>query len=104
MGGLTGAAVKPVILRMVYQCARAVALPVIGCGGIATVEDVVEYMLAGATAVQVGTANFIHPTTTIDVIEALPGLLERHGLVAAARLTGAVRADEAADPLWAAVG
>ncbi len=104
MGGLTGAAVKPVILRMVYQCARAVALPVIGCGGIATVEDVVEYMLAGATAVQVGTANFIHPTTTIDIIEALPALLERHGLVAAARLTGAVRADEAADPLWAAVG
>jgi dihydroorotate dehydrogenase (NAD+) catalytic subunit len=104
MGGLTGAAVKPVILRMVYQCARAVALPVIGCGGIGTVEDAVEYMLAGATAVQVGTANFIHPTAMIDIIEALPGFLERHGLAAAARLTGAVRADEAADPLWAAVG
>jgi hypothetical protein len=52
----------------------------------------------------VGTANFIHPTAMIDIIEALPGFLERHGLAAAARLTGAVRADEAADPLWAAVG
>jgi len=104
MGGLTGAAVKPVILRMVYQCARAVKLPVIGCGGIFTVEDAVEYMLAGATAVQVGTANFIHPTTTIDIIDALPKFLARHGLVAAERLIGAVRVDDAADPLWATAG
>ena len=104
MGGLTGAAVKPVILRMVYQCARAVALPVIGCGGIFSVEDAVEYMLAGATAVQVGTANFIHPTTMIDIIDALPKFLARHGLIAANRLTGAVRADDAADPLWATAG
>jgi dihydroorotate dehydrogenase (NAD+) catalytic subunit len=68
--GLTGATVKPVILRMVYQCARAVTLPVVGCGGIFSVEDAVEYMLAGAAAVQVGTANFIHPTTMIDIIPA----------------------------------
>ena len=104
MGGLTGAAVKPVILRMVYQCARAVSLPVIGCGGIFTVEDAVEYMLAGATAVQVGTANFIHPTTMIEIIDALPKFLARHGLVAADRLIGAVRTSEAADPLWATAG
>jgi len=104
MGGLTGAAVKPVILRMVYQCAHAVKLPVIGCGGIFSVEDAVEYMLAGATAVQVGTANFVHPTTMIDIIEALPRFLARHGLNAASQLTGAVRTDDAADPLWAAAG
>jgi hypothetical protein len=96
--------VKPVILRMVYQCARAVTLPVVGCGGIFSVEDAVEYMLASAAAVQVGTANFIHPTTMIDIIDALPRFLARHGLVAASRLTGAVRADEAADPLWATAG
>jgi len=104
MGGLTGSAVKPVILRMVYQCARAVSLPVIGCGGIFTVEDAVEYMLAGATAVQVGTANFIHPTTMIEIIDALPKFLAHHGLVAADRLIGAVRTSEAADPLWATAG
>lgn len=104
MGGLTGPAVKPVILRMVYQCARAVGLPVIGCGGISGIEDAVEYMLAGATAVQVGTVNFIHPNRMIEIIEALPDFLRRHGLARAADLTGAVQQVEAADPLWAAVG
>ena len=104
MGGVTGPAVKPVILRMVYQCAQAVTIPVIGCGGIGTLEDAVEYLLAGASAVQVGTANFIHPTAMIDIIDALPGFLRRHGLARVADLTGAVRVTEAVDPLWAAVG
>ena len=104
MGGLTGAAVKPVILRMVYQCARAVGLPIIGSGGVSGIEDAVEYMLAGAAAVQVGTVNFIHPTRMIEIIDALPNFLQRHGLARAADLTGAMRAPEAADPLWAAVG
>jgi dihydroorotate dehydrogenase (NAD+) catalytic subunit len=104
MGGLTGAAVKPVILRMVYQCARAVSVPIIGCGGVSTVEDAVEYMLAGATAVQVGTASFIQPTTMIDIIDALPGFLSRHGLSRVTDLTGAVKDTEAVDPAWAAVG
>lgn len=104
MGGLTGPAVKPVILRMVYQCARAVRLPVIGCGGISGIEDAVEYMLAGASAVQVGTANFVYPTRMIEIIDAFPGFLRRHGLTRAADLTGAMKASEAADPLWAAVG
>lgn len=104
MGGVTGPAVKPVILRMVYQCARAVSVPLIGCGGIATVEDAVEYMLAGATAVQVGTASFVHPTAMIDIIGAMPGFLRSRGLSRAADLTGAVRAAEAADPLWQAAG
>lgn len=104
MGGVTGPAVKPVILRMVYQCARAVGLPVIGCGGISQVDDVVEYLLAGATAVQVGTASFVQPTAMIDIIDALPGFIERLGLSRAADLIGAVRVDEAADPLWQMAG
>lgn len=104
MGGLTGPAVKPVILRMVYQCARAVGLPVIGCGGISDVNDAVEYMLAGATAVQVGTVSFIHPGRMIEIIDALPEFLRRHGLARAADLTGAAREAEVTDPLWAAVG
>ncbi|TAK47282.1 MAG: dihydroorotate dehydrogenase [Xanthobacteraceae bacterium] len=104
MGGVTGAAMKPVILRMVYQCAQAVPLPIIGCGGISSINDAVEYMLAGATAVQVGTANFIHPTTMIDIIDALPEFLRRHGLTRVTDLIGTMRANEAADPSWAAVG
>ena len=104
MGGVTGPAVRPVILRMVYQCARAVRLPIIGCGGVSDVNDAVEYMLAGATAVQVGTISFIHPTRMVEIIDALPKFLRRHGLGRAADLTGALRGAEAADPLWAAVG
>jgi dihydroorotate dehydrogenase (NAD+) catalytic subunit len=104
IGGLTGPAVKPVLVRMVFQCARAVSVPVIGCGGIASVEDAVEYMLAGATAVQVGTASFIHPKIMVDIIDALPDFLRSQGLTRAAELTGAVRVDEAADPLWHAAG
>ena len=90
MGGLTGPATKPVILRMVYQCARAVSTPIIGCGGIATVADVVEYMLAGATAIQVGTANFIHPDAMIHIIDGLPEFCEQQGLERVADLTGAL--------------
>lgn len=104
MGGITGAAMKPVILRMVYQCWRAVKLPIIGCGGISNLEDAVEYMLAGATAVQVGTASFIHPTTMIEIIDALPGYLARQGLDNVAALTGGVRVKDAVDPLWQMAG
>src|SRR4029077_1093247 len=67
MGGLTGPATKPVILRMVYQCAQAVRIPIIGCGGVSTALDAVEYMLAGATAVQVGTASFLSAGTMLRV-------------------------------------
>ena len=66
MGGLSGPAIKPIVLRQVYQCARAVRVPIIGCGGIATAADAAEYMLAGATAVQVGTATFLQPGAMID--------------------------------------
>lgn len=71
MGGYSGPAIKPINLRMTYQCAKHIAIPVIGCGGIATLDDVIEYMLAGATAVQVGTANFIEPTVMSDLIQQL---------------------------------
>ena len=91
MGGLTGPATKPVILRMAYQCARAVSIPIIGCGGIATVADAVEYMLAGATAVQIGTANFIHPDSMIRIIDGLPEFCHQQGLSRVADLTGALK-------------
>ena len=71
VGGLSGPAIKPVALRMVWQAAQAVKIPVIGVGGITTWEDVVEFMLAGASAVQVGTANFVDPEATIKIIEGL---------------------------------
>ena len=66
MGGLSGPAIKPIVLRQVFQCAKAVKIPIIGCGGISTAEDAVEYMLAGATAVQVGTATFLQPAAMIE--------------------------------------
>lgn len=78
-GGLSGAAVKPVALRMVWQVAKAVKVPVIGMGGIMSATDAVEFMLAGATAVQVGTGNFIDPTLTIKVLEGIEDYCQRHG-------------------------
>jgi dihydroorotate dehydrogenase (NAD+) catalytic subunit len=91
MGGLSGPAVKPIIVRMTYQCAKAVRIPVIGCGGIATAADAVEYMLAGASAVQVGTATFVRPTAMLTVIDGLVSFCQRKGLAHVADLTGAVR-------------
>lgn len=94
MGGLSGPAIKPIIVRMVYQCARAVRIPVIGCGGIMTAEDAVEYLLAGAAAVQVGTASFLHPRAMIDVIEGLERYCEAHEIARVAELTAAVVVDD----------
>jgi dihydroorotate dehydrogenase (NAD+) catalytic subunit len=94
MGGLSGPAVKPIILRMVYQCARAVKIPIIGCGGIMTAEDAVEYLLAGAAALQVGTATFLHPRAMIDVIEGLERYCAAHSISRVAELTSAVVVDE----------
>ncbi len=71
IGGLSGPAIKPVALRMVYQVAQAVSIPVIGVGGIESAEDIVEFMLAGATAVQIGTANFVNPRASEDAVEGL---------------------------------
>jgi dihydroorotate dehydrogenase (NAD+) catalytic subunit len=104
MGGLSGPAIKPIIVRQVYQCARAVGIPVIGCGGIATAEDAAEYMLAGASAVQVGTATFVQPAAMMAVIEGLARFCERHDLKRVADLTGAIRNEEVdeADLAWVA--
>lgn len=78
-GGLSGAAVKPVALRMVYQVAHAVQIPVIGLGGIMSATDAVEFILAGASAVEIGTANFIDPAITVKVAQGINAYLERHG-------------------------
>lgn len=79
-GGLSGPAVKPVAVRMVYQTANAVKIPIIGMGGIASAEDAIEFILAGATAVSVGTANFNNPNTTIEVIEGIEDYMRRHNV------------------------
>ena len=92
-GGLTGPALKPVLLRMCYQVCQAVSIPVIGCGGIATADDAIEYMMVGASAVQVGTVNFVHPTAMIDIIDGIEAFCRRKGLARAADLTGAMRTD-----------
>ena len=78
-GGLSGPAIKPIALRMVWQVANAVKIPVIGIGGISNARDAVEFLLVGASAVQVGTANFVDPLATIKIIKGLEDYLERHG-------------------------
>ncbi|MBR4803627.1 MAG: nitronate monooxygenase, partial [Bacteroidales bacterium] len=78
--GLSGPAVKPVAVRMVWQVAKAVKIPVIGLGGIASANDALEFLMAGATAVQIGTANFLDPTVTIKVIDGLQDYLNRHNI------------------------
>lgn len=97
MGGLSGPSLKPITLRMAYQCAKVVEIPVIGCGGISTVEDVVEYLIAGASAVQVGTATFINPTAMPQIIRDLKSYMTRHGIADLSRLIGSVRDDDAAN-------
>jgi dihydroorotate dehydrogenase (NAD+) catalytic subunit len=94
MGGLSGPAIKPIVLRQVYQCARTVKIPVIGCGGISTTEDAIEYMLAGAAAVQVGTATFIQPAAMINIIDGITKFCERREIPRVADLIGAVLTEE----------
>lgn len=91
-GGLSGPAIRPITLRMVYQCARAVKIPVIGLGGIAAAEDAVEYFLAGASAIQVGTANFHDPKAPLNVLNGLSRFLEKRGLSSVRDLVGKVKA------------
>lgn len=79
-GGLSGPCVKPVALRMVWQVARAVNIPIVGLGGIMNAADAIEFLMAGATAVEIGTANFIDPTTTIRVIDGMNEWLDNHGV------------------------
>jgi dihydroorotate dehydrogenase (NAD+) catalytic subunit len=90
-GGLSGPAIRPITLRMVYQCARAVRVPIIGLGGIATAEDAVEYFLAGASAIQVGTANFHDPKAPINVLNGLEKFLKKKGLSSMHDLIGQMK-------------
>ena len=78
-GGLSGPAVKPVALRMVWQVAHAIGIPVVGLGGIATAVDALEFLMAGASAVEIGTANFLDPTTTVKVVDGINAWLDSHG-------------------------
>ncbi len=89
-GGLSGACVKPIALRMVWQVARAVKIPVIGLGGISSAQDAIEFMLAGATAIQIGTANFIDPAITVKVANGIDEYLTRHGYRSVAEIIGAL--------------
>jgi dihydroorotate dehydrogenase (NAD+) catalytic subunit len=91
-GGLSGPCVKPIALRMVWQVANAVKIPVIGMGGIMNATDAIEFMLAGASAIQIGTANFIDPTVTIKVIDGIDEYLNRHGCKSVHEIIGAMRA------------
>lgn len=87
-GGMSGAAVKPIALRMVWQVAQAVKIPVIGLGGIMNWRDAVEFLLAGATAIQIGTANFIDPAITVKVAEGINDYLDRHGFSSVEEIIG----------------
>lgn len=90
-GGMSGPAVKPVAVRMVYQVANAVKLPIIGMGGIATAEDALEFIMAGATAVSVGTANFYNPYATVEIAEGIERYMEKHQVEDIRELIGCVK-------------
>ena len=90
-GGMSGPAIKPVAVRMVYQVANAVDVPIIGMGGISTAEDALEFIMAGATAVSVGTANFINPATTLEVVDGIKTYMERHQINDINELIGCVK-------------
>lgn len=89
-GGLSGPAVKPVALRMVWQVAKAVKIPVVGLGGIMTAEDAIEFLMAGATAIEIGTANFIDPAVTIKVRDGISDWLDSHGCKTVQEIIGVV--------------
>lgn len=88
LGGLSGPAIKPIALRAVYQAAQAVDVPIIGIGGIATIDDVMEFLVAGASAVQLGTVNFYNPRASIEVLDALPAALAEAGATRVADVVG----------------
>jgi len=87
-GGLSGPCIRPIAVRMVYQVAHSVKIPVIGLGGIMNGRDAIEFMLAGATAVQVGTANFIDPSVTVKIIDYMEEYLQRHNISSIREIIG----------------
>lgn len=90
-GGLSGPAIKPVAVRMVYQCAQAVQIPIIGMGGIATAEDAIEFLMAGATAVSVGAMNFVNPYATVEIIEGIEDYMRQYQVEDIRELIGCVQ-------------
>ena len=90
MGGLSGPAIKPIALRVVYQAAKAVETPIIGIGGIATIDDAMEFFVAGASAVQLGTVNFYNPRASMEVLDALPGALREADVVCVRDVVGSL--------------
>ncbi|HBI16116.1 MAG TPA: dihydroorotate dehydrogenase [Desulfobulbaceae bacterium] len=93
VGGLSGPAIKPVALRMVWQVAKVVSIPVIGIGGITTSEDALEFLVAGATAIQVGTANFYQPTATEEIVDGLTAYLQERELTSIGQVIGSLQVD-----------
>jgi len=89
IGGLSGPAIRPIAVRMVWQVAQAVSIPIIGIGGITSGNDALEFLLAGATAVQVGTANFVNPAATMEVLDGIAGYLRNHKIAAVREIIGA---------------
>lgn len=89
-GGMSGPAIKPIAVRMVYQAAHAVKIPIIGMGGIATAEDAVEFLLAGASAVSIGAMNFVNPYTTVEVVEGIESYMRQYNVENVTDLTGAL--------------
>ena len=90
LGGLSGPAIRPIALRMVWQASRAVRIPICGIGGIMTAEDAVKFLLCGATAVQVGTANYLNPLATVEIADGIAAYAWDHGFERVASLTGAL--------------
>lgn len=90
-GGVSGPAIKPIAVRMVYQVANAIKLPIIGMGGIATAEDAIEFLLAGASAVSVGTANFVNPGVTVEVAAGIEAYMDRYGFKTVSEMVGIVK-------------
>jgi dihydroorotate dehydrogenase (NAD+) catalytic subunit len=89
-GGLSGPCIKPVALRMVWQTAKAVKIPIIGLGGISNTTDAIEFLLAGATAIQIGTYNFIDPTVSVKIVDGVNEYLDRHGFKSVKEITGII--------------
>ena len=100
LGGLSGPAIRPIAVRMVYECHQAVKLPILGMGGIATVDDALEFLIAGATAVQVGTANFVDPLIWGKLISGLEAYGERHQIARVADLIGRLEIPAPVEHAW----
>ena len=94
LGGLSGPAIKPIALRIVYQVAKIVKIPLVGVGGIATIDDVMEFLVTGATAVQIGTANFYNPTVSLQILDALPAALAELGASSVSEIVGTLKQQE----------